>query len=358
MVYNDSLQHHGIMGQKWGVRRFQNADHFVESQYTQNSENELKHFGIRGMKWYQRRWQNSDGSLTPAGRKHYGVGKRRESSYQEKTFNKGQKFYRVSGGNEKLSSGRGVYVVSTDDDRTNIKSISGWLANKRGVKSTDLYEHEYEANEDVKVASLSALKDAQNKVLRDHPEFARSAAYHIKHEQNESEQSFGDGYALFPDEKEDEKSFTKRLTKYYKDKCGFDKDHAESFAEDEAHELFTTRSEIESAIKAIGDKKIDEVDIPDYIKGAASRAIDNEVAASQQYQKLVMQELSKSGFNAMYDNNMNNAGRSDRAEADEALILFDKKLISEVSKYQLSDAEINDAMAKAEIWRKNHSVEL
>lgn len=33
----------------------------------------LQHHGIRGMKWGQRRWQNEDGSLTAAGRQHYGV---------------------------------------------------------------------------------------------------------------------------------------------------------------------------------------------------------------------------------------------------------------------------------------------
>ena len=38
--------------------------------------NELYHHGVRGQKWYVRRWQNEDGSLTPAGRIHYGYGEK------------------------------------------------------------------------------------------------------------------------------------------------------------------------------------------------------------------------------------------------------------------------------------------
>lgn len=36
--------------------------------------NELYHWGVKGQRWGVRRYQNSDGSLTSAGREHYGVG--------------------------------------------------------------------------------------------------------------------------------------------------------------------------------------------------------------------------------------------------------------------------------------------
>ena len=40
----------------------------------------LSHHGVIGQKWGHRRWQYENGSLTPAGREHYGYGDPRERS--------------------------------------------------------------------------------------------------------------------------------------------------------------------------------------------------------------------------------------------------------------------------------------
>lgn len=44
-------------------------------QGTDISDDYLSHYGILGMKWGIRRYQNKDGSLTNAGKEHYGLGK-------------------------------------------------------------------------------------------------------------------------------------------------------------------------------------------------------------------------------------------------------------------------------------------
>lgn len=51
-------------------------DFLIEAYYAQeHDENEsLAHHGIKGQHWGVRRYQNTDGSLTPEGRRHWGIG--------------------------------------------------------------------------------------------------------------------------------------------------------------------------------------------------------------------------------------------------------------------------------------------
>ena len=44
----------------------------------------IQHYQVAGAKWHKRRYQNPDGSLTPEGRRHYGVGPPRETKAEQK----------------------------------------------------------------------------------------------------------------------------------------------------------------------------------------------------------------------------------------------------------------------------------
>ena len=52
-----------------------------------DKQNYLAHFGIIGQKWGVRRYQNDDGTLTDEGRRHYGKALRKsEKKYLECSF--------------------------------------------------------------------------------------------------------------------------------------------------------------------------------------------------------------------------------------------------------------------------------
>ena len=120
MVYGTGLYHHGIKGQKWGVRRF----------------------------------QNRDGSLTAEGKKRY--------HSDDELISKGTKIHRVANTHETID-GRRKYVSITDNDRADYLDDAITDIYMRQMGSTirslpidydkSVSEFTYEAKRDLRVAS-------------------------------------------------------------------------------------------------------------------------------------------------------------------------------------------------------------
>lgn len=78
------IAHHGILGQKWGVRRFQNADR----TWTAAGKERYGNNGKDDQKPRAQKYRNADGTLTSDGRKKYGKDlkkfDKRTSSYEKR----------------------------------------------------------------------------------------------------------------------------------------------------------------------------------------------------------------------------------------------------------------------------------
>ena len=137
----------------------------------------LAHHGVLGQKWGVRHYQNPDGSLTPEGREHYGYtlskkdvqkinkaiekkGVRDARLREAHTIPKGTMVYRTTANDSEGESGT-TYVSYMDVDRNHYKG--GWIRNQSGGKA--VFENSYTLNEDLKVPSRKEAMEVVNDVV-------------------------------------------------------------------------------------------------------------------------------------------------------------------------------------------------
>lgn len=133
---------------------------------------ELYHHGIKGQKWGVRRFQNADGSLTEAGKKRYNYA----ANSKDVDIPIGTKFDRVSLKPVETVKNVPKYVNLDPEDKRWRDLFVDVYGRRYGH---NVYEHSYEAIKNMKVSSMKSSKKLFDKMIKD-PEFEKAVNEQIK----------------------------------------------------------------------------------------------------------------------------------------------------------------------------------
>lgn len=123
--------------------------------------NTLCHHGIKGQKWGVRRYQNPDGSLTPAGKKRQ---EKRIASNREATIAKGSTLYRVSDSKKSDTSSGKIYVTANKETSDFYNLV---LGSHKLIKTGKAYAHQYVAKTELKMPDKRTMEKIELGLLKD-----------------------------------------------------------------------------------------------------------------------------------------------------------------------------------------------
>ncbi len=122
--------------------------------------NELYHHGIKGQKWGRRRWQNEDGTLTEEGKKRYGYGYDYDKGL---TIDKDRYITRVSFNDKETNTGR-TYASFKKEDVDKYVNNGKMLADLLG---SDIYKYTFKTAEKLVTPSRKEMVDMYIDMIKD-----------------------------------------------------------------------------------------------------------------------------------------------------------------------------------------------
>lgn len=129
----------------------------------------LCHHGVKGQKWGVRRYQNLDGSLTAAGRKAYHKG-----MSEKTTLKKGTTIYRTVVDKKESNNGN-KYITSFKPDRDFYRSEgAAWIASVNNTSK--VYEKKYKTTKDLKIATAKDIEETIDRLAKKDKMFDEKAS--------------------------------------------------------------------------------------------------------------------------------------------------------------------------------------